>query len=101
VEKLAEPISREDYVQFAVAQLPEAMENAGMKNVSSIVVQSAIMGQEQTAILTSAEVDGVPYFSLQTFYPIADRMVIISRTCFTENSTESFGNFFYRIPAGE
>lgn len=71
---------------------------AGIDVISMEKVTVTYLGQEHTAILTSATVQSVPYYTLQIMnYHLGQYAVIVTFASFGENHTEALLDLFYPV----
>ena len=76
----------------------QAYTNAGIIVESMEIVTVTFLGQEHYAMKTVAEMNGVPYYCLQTFdFWLGEYSVAITFASFLEDNTESLLDLFYAL----
>lgn len=76
----------------------QAYANAGILAESMEIVTVNFLGQEHYAMKTVAEMNGVPYYCLQTFdFWLGEYSVTITFASFVEDKTESLLELFYPV----
>ena len=76
----------------------QAYANAGIIAESMEIVTVTFLGQEHYAMKTVAEMNGVPYYCLQTFdFWLGEYSVTITFASFLEDNTEELLDLFYPV----
>ena len=76
----------------------QAYANAGIDVETMEIVTVTFLGQEHYALKTVAEMNGVPYYCLQTFdFWLGEYSVTITFASFIDDNTESLLDLFYPV----
>lgn len=71
---------------------------AGIEVSDMEIVTVSFLGQERSAVLTTATVQGVPYYILQLYhYDLGQYGVVVTFSSFLEDNTRSMLDLFYSI----
>lgn len=78
--------------------MAQAYAQAGIENAVLEKVTVTFLGEERTAVHTTASVQGVPYYILQVFdYGLGQYSVTITFSSFQEDKTASMLDLFYAV----
>ena len=87
-----------DMIMGEAESMTQAYEQAGIENAVMEKVTVNFLGQERTAIRTSATIQGYPYYILQLFeHDLGQYYVTMTFSSIFEDTTESMLDLFYAL----
>lgn len=94
-------LTEEETIDATLAQsdmMIEAYEQAGYENVAMEKVKVTFLGEEHTALKTTATLQGYDYYVLQIMdYKCGSYGVTLTVSCFFEDTTEDILALFYKV----
>lgn len=80
-------IDEETYVEIGIAQLPEALESAGIENATAEATNISFAGQDHAAIVVTGEMMGFGFYETLVCIKTGDYMAVITAASYMDNST--------------
>lgn len=75
----------------------QALENIGCQNVDIRVTKVSFLGKTVDGLVTQAEVNGVKMYQRSACFMSGKYMVSVTATCYSEDTTQSMLNMFYKL----
>lgn len=80
-------IDEETYAEIGVSQLPEALESAGIENVTAEASNISFAGQDHAAIVVTGEMMDVGFYETLVCVKAGDYMAVITAASYMDNAT--------------